>query len=226
MAFRLFAQTRRKQSKLRVHYNDFTMATAASLISSLTIVYSTVYSSADQRKHQSSASPAFVQGIHRRPVNSPHKWPVTRKMFPFDDVIMSLASVRGNHRWLVYPCKRASNAEMFPFDDVIMVASLLDPHTAVFWFAQFSIGNSRKVPTARPGWADVRCLIWDRSFMHNYDDVTWAPWRRKGNPIFQVLTQFNHKENTKPYIAGPADPNHKISDAETISASSWLTIMN
>ena len=31
---------------------------------------------------------AFVRGIHRGPVNSPHKWPVTRKMFPFDDVIM------------------------------------------------------------------------------------------------------------------------------------------
>ena len=44
---------------------------------------------ADQRKHQSSASLAFVWGIHRRPVNSPHKGPVTRKMFPFDDVIMN-----------------------------------------------------------------------------------------------------------------------------------------
>ena len=50
--------------------------------------YSTVYSDTDQRKYQSSASLAFVRGIHRRPVNSPHKWPVTRKMFPFDDVIM------------------------------------------------------------------------------------------------------------------------------------------
>ena len=38
---------------------------------------------------QSSASLAFVRGIHRWPVNSPYKWPVTRKMFPFDDVIMS-----------------------------------------------------------------------------------------------------------------------------------------
>ena len=47
-----------------------------------------VYSDADQRKHQSSASLAFVRGNHRGPVNSPHKWPVKRKMFPFDDVIM------------------------------------------------------------------------------------------------------------------------------------------
>ena len=64
------------------------MGRMASQITSLTIAYSTVYSSADQRKHQSSASLAFVRGIHRWPVNSPHKWTVTRKMFPFDDVIM------------------------------------------------------------------------------------------------------------------------------------------
>ena len=60
----------------------------ASLITSITSVYSTVYSGADQRKYQSSASLAFVRGIHRGPVNYPHKGPVTQKMFPFDDVIM------------------------------------------------------------------------------------------------------------------------------------------
>ena len=47
---------------------------------------------ADQSKHQSSASLAFVRGIHRWPVNSPHKSPVTRKMFPFDDVIIRTSS--------------------------------------------------------------------------------------------------------------------------------------
>ena len=57
------------------------MAAIASQITSLTIVYSTVYSGADQSKHQSSASLAFVRGIRRGPVNSPHKWPVTRKCF-------------------------------------------------------------------------------------------------------------------------------------------------
>ena len=45
-------------------------------------------SGADRRKHQSSTSLAFVWGIHRGPMNSPHKWPVTRTMYPFDDVIM------------------------------------------------------------------------------------------------------------------------------------------
>ena len=70
------------------HYNDVIMGAMASHITSLTIVYSPVYSGADQRKHQSSASLPFVWGIHRWPVNSPHKGPVTRKMLPFDDVIM------------------------------------------------------------------------------------------------------------------------------------------
>ena len=75
--------------QVSINYNDVIMGGMASQITSLTIVYSTVYSGADQRKHQSSASLAFVRGIHRWSVNSPHEWPVTRKMFPFDDVIMS-----------------------------------------------------------------------------------------------------------------------------------------
>ena len=76
------------------------MAAIASQITSLTIVYSTVYSDTDQRKHQSSASLAFVRVIHRWPVNYLHKWPVTRKMFPFDDVIMRYNS---SQVFLVHP---------------------------------------------------------------------------------------------------------------------------
>ena len=72
------------------------MGAVASQITSLMIVYSTVRSGADQRKQQSSASLAFVQGIHRWPVNSPHKWSVTRKIFPFDDVIMTYKRNPGN----------------------------------------------------------------------------------------------------------------------------------
>ena len=74
------------------------MGVMASQITSLTNVYSTVCSGAYQRKYESSASLAFVRGLHRGPVNSPHKWPVIRKMFPFDDVIMLLST---QHRgWL------------------------------------------------------------------------------------------------------------------------------
>ena len=49
------------------HYNDVIMGMIASQITSLTIVHSAVYSDADQRKHQSPASPAFVRRIHRGP---------------------------------------------------------------------------------------------------------------------------------------------------------------
>ena len=72
------------------HYNDLIMNAMASQITSPTIVYSTAYSGANQRKHQSSASLIFVGGIHQGPVNPSHKGPVTRKMFPFNDVIIIL----------------------------------------------------------------------------------------------------------------------------------------
>ena len=65
------------------HYNVVIMTAMVSQITSITIVYSTAYSRSISKKHQSSASLAFVLGIHQSPVNSPHKWPVTRKMFPF-----------------------------------------------------------------------------------------------------------------------------------------------
>ena len=70
------------------HYGNVVMSMVASQFTSLAIVYSTVYSGVDQSKYQRSASLAFVRGIHRWPVNSPHKGTVTWKMFPFDDVIM------------------------------------------------------------------------------------------------------------------------------------------
>ena len=72
------------------------MGAIASQITRLMIGYSTVYSGTDQR-HQNTASLAFVRGIHRSPVNSPHKGPVSRKMFPFDDVI-----IIGFRAWISY----------------------------------------------------------------------------------------------------------------------------
>ena len=69
-----------------------------------TAVYLTVYSDADQRKHQSSASLASVWEIHRWPVDSPHKGPVTRKIFPFDDVIMFVHHT-GRVRRKSFPCR-------------------------------------------------------------------------------------------------------------------------
>ena len=64
------------------------MSAVASQITSVSIACWTVDSGANQIKHQSSSSRAFMRGIHRWPVHSPHKRPMTRKMFPYDDVII------------------------------------------------------------------------------------------------------------------------------------------
>ena len=116
------------------------MSTIASQITSLTIVYSIVYLRADERKHQSSAILAFVRGIHRRPVNSPHKGPVTRKMFPIDDVIMrNTYIVRRTHSshcivfyWLCWGCQAIlpnfinESSPLFKFDgNFILLSSKL-----------------------------------------------------------------------------------------------------
>ena len=75
------------------------MSMIASQITSVSIVYSTLCSGPDQRKHQSSVSLAFVGEIHQWLVNSLHKGPVTWKMFPFDDVIM-LSAIHSNLSWI------------------------------------------------------------------------------------------------------------------------------
>ena len=69
------------------HYSDIIMSAMASQITGVLSVCSAVCSGADLRKPQSPASLAFVRGIHRSPVNSPHKGPVTRKMFPYYNII-------------------------------------------------------------------------------------------------------------------------------------------
>ena len=67
---KIISQTRHHGPTIvEFHYRDVIMDTMASQITSLTVVYLTVYSDADQRKHQSSALLAFVWGIHRGPVS-------------------------------------------------------------------------------------------------------------------------------------------------------------
>ena len=101
-----------------LHYSDVIKSRMASQITSLTIVYSAVYSGTDQIKHQSSASPAFVRGINRWPLNSPHKAPVT-PMFPSDDVIMILKLF---HKWifklLLKSCKNLFGCDFYPTDKI------------------------------------------------------------------------------------------------------------
>ena len=86
------------------HYSGIILGAMASEITSLTLVYWSIYSGVDHRKHQNSASLVFVWGIHRWPVNSHHKWPATRKMFPFDDVIMSKSCIDSNQYTCIFTC--------------------------------------------------------------------------------------------------------------------------
>ena len=112
------------------------MSSMASQITCASIVCSNVCSGADQSKHQSSTSLAFVKGIRWWPVDSPHKGPVTRKMFPSDDVIM--------HDWSAYwplsmyvfvlaylfrPCQKVSK-----YNNLISFAKLFEWH--LLWWNQ------------------------------------------------------------------------------------------
>ena len=96
------------------------MGMMASQITSLTIVYSTVYSGTDQRKHRRSASLAFARGIHRWPVNSLHKGPVMRKKFPFDDVIMYTNFMLRSPRFQLKSNKNSVTNNSFRFSDAVM----------------------------------------------------------------------------------------------------------
>ena len=96
-----------RENLFAAHYSDAIMSAMASQITGVTIVYPTVCSGTDQRKHESSASLAFVGGIHRWPVNFLHKGPVTRKMFPFDDDTMW---------WITFPAH--ANIDLHPQNDL------------------------------------------------------------------------------------------------------------
>ena len=82
------------------HHNiDVIMTTMASQITSLTVVYSTVYSDADQRKHQSSTSLAFVQGIHRDRWITRTKGQLRGKCFHLMTSSCLVIQPRHHHRW-------------------------------------------------------------------------------------------------------------------------------
>ena len=103
------------------------MGAMASQITCLTIVYSAVHSGADQRKHQSSVPLYFVWEIHWWPVNSPHKGSVMRKMFPFDDVIMTLSGslpYQTRTTWYKTPHTNIKRFNILYISDTVMAAQI------------------------------------------------------------------------------------------------------
>ena len=133
------------------------MGAIASQITSPEIVYLTVYSDADQRKHQSSAWLAFVRGIHRGSVNSQHKWPVTRKMFPLDDVIMEKTFFILNRPWYPY----------------LAWAIIKYTKPSVSFYARQNETHTRPATSSRPDTSKYRHLVivgLRRSIVHQWDN--------------------------------------------------------
>ena len=106
------------------YYSDVIIGAIASQVTNLTTVCSTVYSGADKRQHQSSASLAFVWGIQQWPVNSMNKGPVMRKMFPIDDVIIFLSDGRDQSKVCYFEVHFALVA-MLPANQCIFGAFLI-----------------------------------------------------------------------------------------------------
>ena len=102
-----------------IHYNDVIMSEIASEIPSFFIICSAIYSGADQSNHQSSASLAFVQGIHRW--HSPHKGPVTPLIFPFDDVNVIIK--RGGWLWMYLQVMTSEHGIVFRITEPLWVSS-------------------------------------------------------------------------------------------------------
>ena len=186
------------------------MNVMASRITSLTIVYSTVYSGADQRKHQSPASLAFVWGIHRWPVNSPHKWPVTRKMFPFDDVIMEPSECQ-----LVSmgKCKKAVTPLLTHWNCAFLVL------TYRYWKSYLLLENNiHCLYILRYYFKPVRRQMYCEQGSNRYNsevfyrDVTWA-LRCLESPNTQLLVQQYTQANKT------AKPPQRAGDVESVSMS-------
>ena len=119
--------TPRENDTNNFHYSNIIMVLMVSQIIGLSIVYS----GAERMKHQNCASLAFVDGIHRRPVNSPHKEPVTPKIFPIDDIICSHRNPRHVIRTSVYIHKpyrififKKSHTKLIPPTPYIMQANI------------------------------------------------------------------------------------------------------
>ena len=166
------------------------MSAMASQITGVSIVCWTVWSGADQRKHQSSASLAFVRGIHRWPVDSPHKGPVKGVSIVCWTLCsgadqrkyqssVSLAFVRGIHRWPVdSPNKGPVTRKMFPFDYVIMHKSSV-PHTMAWHFDCLAVHSPHPLVSPRVFFIVRRAgLLWSQ------EDFEW----RWSVPLFKCLT--------------------------------------
>ena len=147
------------------HYNDVIMSALASQITGVSIVYLTVFSGADQIRHQSFASLAFLRGIHRWQESSPHKGPVTRKMFPFEDVIMKSPLDQ-----LMAWCRQVTNPLLEPILTQIYIA--LCPNCCVLLLILISVWRYLYLSIND----SMTKTIW-RTIVEIRDDYDWSVFR-------------------------------------------------
>ena len=182
------------------NYSDVIMSAIASQITSLAIVYWGL----EQRKHQSSASLAFVRGTHRWPVNSPHIGPVTRKMFPFGDAIMWIIYrliyvlpwiiifwsrvgwfANNFHEWRRHAPNNLTNDHRLVIYGKPHIISLL---TCFYWRLNMTQRNRRKLPSVEPRHC---CWRWVSHLWHC--DVTQTPILTSFWPIvFRSFLCWSH----------------------------------
>ena len=116
-------------------YSDVIMGTIGSQITSLAIVYSTVYSGADKKNIKAPR--------HWRlwPMNSPHKWPVTRKMLPFDDVIMCYHDSGGMRKCCVAYQRTKRKQIKYEICEVNLSIKIIDahPHGTIWCYRALAI---------------------------------------------------------------------------------------
>ena len=194
------------------------MSALGSQITTLTIMYSTFYSGANQRKHQSSASLAFRRRIHRWPVNSPHEGPVTQKMFPFHDVIMIYLSIK---------CTSHASAVFWEIRHPLLMLSMfcdsLDHWRGHAYFMYINIkspftfhGDAYVLYTAsmHAGWylisADQQLL--KKSRMQDADKITTVIYQKMfGRTNINIIENNGKRFNSQHNVYG--NSNHNVLDA-------------
>ena len=182
-------------TSIQTEINDITMP---SQITSVSIVCSSVCTGADQRKRPSSASLAFVRGIHRWPGYSPHKGPVTRKMLPFDDVIMdarfaSLSAHRHERQTQIDRCI------VFGFTSRKAIYQTLDARSSTL-----SLNSQSRVATrVIIDTVSMRMRTFANNFIQNHSNHTLALWRLKSTaaPLFvQKLFRETKGPHSYPFV--------------------------
>ena len=142
------------------------MRPISSQITNLAIVYSTVYSGADQGKHQSSSSLAFVRGSYRWPANSPHKGLVTRKMFSFDNVVMTLTKLIGiYHHGVSWVLRRSKS----PIIEMLIQQNSTKSIVLSLKAAWFCLMQLMPVPNVRNIWKQVVTFSYRWHTIHAID---------------------------------------------------------